>query len=109
LGRPTSAEAEGSQGAEKLPDLRNDAGVQAIAERTGKSIFQVLLKWGVQRGYVVIPKSSHAEHQKLNLDVATDDFLLTEEEMKYLASKENREAYRICNKFTSFNFYDVFA
>ena len=57
----------------------------------------------------MIPKSSHAEHQKLNLDAANDDFKLTEDEMKYLSSKENRELYRICNKFQSFGGYDVFA
>ena len=89
LGRPTSAEEAGSQGAEKLPDLRKDEGVQKISERTGKSIFQVLLKWGLQRGYAVIPKSSHVEHQKLNLEAANDDFQLTQEEMQYISSKEN--------------------
>jgi hypothetical protein len=57
----------------------------------------------------LIPKSSHAEHQKLNLDVATDDFTLTEDEMNYLASKENKVLFRICNKFQSFGGYDVFA
>jgi hypothetical protein len=48
----------------------------------------VLLKWGLQRGYAVIPKSSHVEHQKLNIDASKEEFVLSSEDMEYLSSRE---------------------
>jgi aldehyde reductase len=107
LGRPTT-DTSTNQGSEKLPDLRKDPKVQAIADRLGKSVFQVLLKWGIQRGYGVIPRSGDLKHQKENFDMFGEDFVLTQEEMAYLASKDERDM-RICNKFSSFKGYDLFA
>jgi len=60
----------------------------------------VLLKWGLQRGYAVIPKSSHIEHQKLNIDASKEEFVLSSEDMEYLSSREKHYGqHRICNKF----------
>lgn len=50
-----------------------------IAAAQGKSISQVMLRWNVQRGVVVIPKSTHRERIEQNLDIW--DFSLTDEEM----------------------------
>ncbi|WP_245929212.1 aldo/keto reductase [Agarilytica rhodophyticola] len=58
--------------------LQNPAVITA-AERTGKTAAQVVLRWNVQRGCSVIPKSSKPNHLKENLDIF--DFSLTEEEM----------------------------
>ena len=33
-----------------------------MAEKYGKNPVQILLNWGMQRGYIVIPKSSSVEH-----------------------------------------------
>ena len=49
-----------------------------------KSVGQVLLRWNVQRGVVVIPKSTHVERIKENIDIF--DFELNEEEMKQISS-----------------------
>lgn len=109
LGRPIpqDGDATGSQGSENLPDLRDNDKIVAIAEKHGKPVFQVTLKWGLQRGCGVIPKSSSVEHQKANLS-GLSDFTLSEEEMNVISSLEP-QGLRICNKFKSFNEYDVFA
>lgn len=48
------------------------------------SVGQVLLRWNIQRGVVVIPKSTHLERIKENIDVF--DFQLNEDEMKKISS-----------------------
>ncbi len=53
-------------------------------QRNIKSVGQVLLRWNVQRGVVVIPKSTHVERIKENIDIF--DFELNEEEMKQISS-----------------------
>ena len=50
----------------------------------GKTIGQVVLRWNVQRGVVVIPKSTHKERIEENYDIW--DFSLTDEEMKQISS-----------------------
>ena len=54
-----------------------------IGEKYGKSAAQVALRWNVQRGVVVIPKSVHKERMKQNIDIW--DFMLSEEDMKRIA------------------------
>ncbi len=55
-----------------------------IAEKHGKTPAQVTLRWNVQRGVVVIPKSTHIERIRQNFDIW--DFSLTDEEMKEISS-----------------------
>ena len=55
-----------------------------IGEKYGKGTGQVALRWNMQRGVVVIPKSTHRERMEQNLDVF--DFTLTDEEMKEIAA-----------------------
>lgn len=50
-----------------------------IGEKYGKSAAQVALRWNIQRGVVVIPKSTHVERIKANIDVF--DFELTPADM----------------------------
>ncbi len=59
---------------------------QAIAEAHGKTVGQVLLRWNIQRGVVVIPKSTHVERIRENFDVW--DFELTDEEMAQISSHD---------------------
>lgn len=51
-----------------------------IGEKHGKTAAQVALRFLLQSGVVIIPKSTHEERMKENMDVF--DFTLTEEEMK---------------------------
>ena len=63
-----------------------DEGFIVIAEAHGKTVGQVLLRWDVQRGVVVIPKSTHVERIRENFDIW--DFELTAEEMEAISSHD---------------------
>lgn len=70
--------AEGRNGLFSNPVLA------AIGELYGKSIAQVVLRWMIQRGVVVIPKSVSPERMAQNLDVF--DFVLSDEDMARIAT-----------------------
>ena len=85
----------------------DDPILQKIAAAHGKTVGQVILRWNVQRGVVVIPKSTHKERIEENIDIW--DFTLTEEEMKRIASLDmgyegtavkhfDPEFVRMCNQ-----------
>lgn len=63
-----------------------DPAVTAIAESHGKSPAQVLLRWGIQQGRSVIPKSTKRHRIAENIDVF--DFALTADELKSLDALE---------------------
>ncbi|MBT1175779.1 aldo/keto reductase [Bifidobacterium sp. LC6] len=50
-----------------------------IGAKYGKSAAQVVIRWHIQRGIIVLPKSTHAERIKQNFDVF--DFNLTADDM----------------------------
>ena len=58
--------------------------LQSIADAHQKSISQVILRWNIQRGVVVIPKSTH--QQRIEENFAIWDFSLTEKEMAQISS-----------------------
>lgn len=66
--------AEGNHGIFTHPVLTS------IGDKYGKSAAQVALRWNVQRGVVVIPKSVHKERIEQNMDIW--DFQLDEADMK---------------------------
>ena len=70
--------AEGKHGIFTHPVLTK------IGEKYGKGAGQVALRWNMQRGVVVIPKSTHRERMEQNIDVF--DFSLTDEEMAEIAA-----------------------
>lgn len=72
--------AEGKHG------IFTDPVLTEIGRRYGKSPAQVVLRWNVQRGVSVIPKSVHAERMEQNLDIW--DFELTDEEMALIGKKD---------------------
>lgn len=53
--------------------------IKAIAEKRGKSPAQIVLRWHVQQGISIIPKSVHAERIKQNIDIF--NFELSDDEM----------------------------
>lgn len=61
--------------------------VQAVADRTGKTPAQVVLRWHVQLGCSVIPRSSRQQGLAENLDVF--DFSLSEDEMVAFAGLDS--------------------
>ena len=54
-----------------------------IGEKYGKSAAQTALRWNVQRGVVVIPKSVHKDRMEQNMDIW--DFKLSDEDMAEIA------------------------
>ena len=58
--------------------------VKEIAAAHGKTVGQVVLRWNVQRGVVVIPKSVHKTRIEENFQIWA--FTLTEEEMQRISS-----------------------
>lgn len=60
-------------------DLLADPVIKNIAEAHGKDIGQVILRFEVQEGGIVFPKSTKAERIRSNMEIF--DFALTEEEM----------------------------
>lgn len=55
-----------------------------IGEKYGKTAAQVALRWNIERGVIIIPKSTHEERIRENLDIW--DFSLTEEDMAAIAA-----------------------
>ena len=72
--------AEGKHGIFTDPEL------VAIGEKYGKSVAQVVLRWNVQRGVVIIPKSVKPERMAQNMDIW--DFSLTDEDNAVIAKKD---------------------
>ena len=68
--------------AEGKNDFFNTPALKEIGAKYGKSVAQVALRFLLQNGVVVIPKSTHKERMQENFNVF--DFVLTDEEMKQI-------------------------
>lgn len=75
---------EGRGGMFELPELK------AIGDKYGKTVAQVILRWHLQRGIVVIPKSTHIERMEENFNVF--DFELTDEDMSVIAALDKKKS-----------------
>ncbi len=71
--------------------LFNDTVIAGIAKAHGKSSAQVILRWDLQKGVVVIPGSSNPDHQKENISIF--DFELTDEEMNQINALNRDEKH----------------
>ena len=59
-----------------------------IGRKYGKTTAQVMLRWNIQRGVIVLPKSTHKERMVQNMDVF--DFSLTQEDMGAIAALDTK-------------------
>lgn len=64
-----------------------------LAEKYGKSNAQIILRWHIQYGDIVIPGSKNADHIRQNLDIF--DFALTDEEMQEIAALDKEKPYYV--------------
>jgi len=65
--------------------------ISEIANAHGVSSAQVILRWNLQKGVVVIPGSSNPDHIKENTELY--HFTLTEDEMDRINSLDRGEKY----------------
>ena len=70
--------------AEGSNNLFSNAILKEIAERHNKTVAQVALCWLLQRGVVIIPKTTHVERMKENYDIF--DFVLSDDDMDLIAT-----------------------
>ena len=62
-----------------------------LGEKYGKSPAQIILRWHIQMGFIVIPGSKNVDHIKDNFDLF--DFELTYEDMEVIAKLNKGERY----------------
>lgn len=72
-------------------ELLDNTTITAIAAAHNVSSAQVILRWDLQRGIVVIPGSGNPEHIKENLNLF--EFELTDDEMEQIASLDRGEKH----------------
>ncbi len=72
-------------------ELLGDETISDIAASHGKSSAQIILRWNLQKGVVVIPGSSNPDHIKENTELY--DFELTDEEMKRINALDRNEKH----------------
>jgi 2,5-diketo-D-gluconate reductase A len=74
--------------AEGRQDTFTNEVLSAIGAKYGKTTAQVMLRWNIQRGVIVLPKSTHKERMIENLNVF--DFTLSEEDMAAIATLDTK-------------------
>ena len=74
-----------------IDPMLNNKVIGEIAQRHGKSPAQVILRWDLQNGVVVIPGSSNPAHIRENISVF--DFELTPDEMKEIVRLNRNEKH----------------
>ena len=76
--------------AEGRNDFFTNEVLKTIGEKYGKSVAQTALRFLIQRGVIVIPKSTHKERMIQNMEVF--DFVLTEEDMQAIAGLDKAKS-----------------
>lgn len=70
--------------AEGLNGMFTNPVLKVIASEHGKTVEQVILRWNIERGVSIIPKSVHRSRMEENFDIW--DFSLTPDDMKAIAT-----------------------
>lgn len=79
------------RGRDYTSELLNNSVIKKIANEHNVSSAQVILRWNLQKGVVVIPGSSNPEHIRENNDIY--DFELTNKEMKQINDLDKGEKH----------------
>ena len=72
-------------------ELLGDEVISDIAAVHGKLSVQIILRWNLQKGVVVIPGSSNPDHIQENTELF--DFELTEDEMQWINALDRGEKH----------------
>lgn len=72
-------------------DLLTHRTVMQLAERYGKNAGQVILRFEVQEGFIILPKSTNPERIKGNIDIF--DFELTADEMEQMRALDTGKGF----------------
>lgn len=72
-------------------DLINEPIFTELANKYGKSNVQIILRWHIQEGIVVFPKSTNPQHIKDNFEIF--DFELTDDEMDKIRNLDNNKRF----------------
>ncbi len=75
---------EPGQDSAKSADMKDDGTFHRLAAKYSVTEAQLLLRWGVQKGYAILPKSLNADRMKQNL--ALDGFTIDDADMETLAA-----------------------
>ena len=73
-------------------NLLENPTIVSVAEANGKTAAQVLIRWSIQLGNIVIPRSSSPERIKSNIDVF--DFELSDDDMATLSGLNDGTRFR---------------
>lgn len=84
----------------------NEPVVKEIASRHQRTPAQVVLRWAVQRGIAIIPKTTSKERLAENLSLF--DFQLSEEEMKQIGSLDKNRRFNDPGVFCELAFATFF-
>ncbi|MFV0555595.1 MAG: aldo/keto reductase [Lactovum sp.] len=71
--------------------LLNEELFTSLAQKYGKTNVQIILRWHIQKGHILFPKSTNPIHIKENIDIF--DFKLTEEEMKKINALDKNQRF----------------
>lgn len=83
---------------EPRKEITENESIKPIAEKYGKSIVQVILRWLIQQDVIAIPKTWEESHLKENINIF--DFELTQEEMAVIDGLDQ-------GKFLNYNPYGL--
>lgn len=71
--------------------LINEPVFTKLAQKYGKSNVQIILRWHIQKGNIVFPKTTNLQHMKDNIDIF--DFELTDDEVKEIDGLDRNKRY----------------
>lgn len=73
----------------KADGAGSDSPFKVMAKKYGVSEAQLLLRWGIQQGYAVLPKSANVERMRQNIDLF--GFAIDDEDMAAMAAMDRGE------------------
>lgn len=73
------------------PGLINEPVFTELAQKYGKTNVQVILRWHIQAGNIIFPKSTNPQHIRDNSDIF--DFALTDDEMARIKAIDNGKRF----------------